>query len=1332
MRKICRLMCLILAAALLAALLAGCRDTGARQQGLPVVFSSYHDIPGLTDSDKEEIAALLRQRDYFIYGMMLSTEAFIDSDGELRGFSAHVCDWLTGLFGVRFVPEIFTWESLRGGLADGRVDFTGTMVATEERRSTYMFTEPLAQRTMMYVRMTEREPLSEIMETRLPRYALLEGSVSAGNVIRYAIDEFEPVFISEYSDAYELLRSGKIDALFAESSSEATFAAYNDLTFEDTLPIILAPVSLTAQNPELGPIINAVQKAIENGGGMYLNSLYETGQQEYRQHKLFIRLSDAELEYIGQNRVIPIAVDHRNYPISFFSDRGDNGWHGICIDVLREIEQLTSLEFDIINDEKAGRDELFQMLERGDIFMLSNEIKPDSAQGSFLLTNNSYISEKPVLISKADLPNISVNRVHTRTVGLTADSVFTDYFNKVFPNQPHKIVYNDQEAAFDALENGSVDMLMCSFSAFLYLINYMELQDYKVNIMFDAEIEARFAINTQQRVLRSIVDKALDQIDTTMIAEQWNHRTYNYLLKLSEARLPWIIGASALLLAVLALIVVLLARRHRVASAMLELSESKMKIIESEALRMAAETASYAKSAFLSTMSHEIRTPMNAILGITEIQLQNEKLDAGVRESIEMIYASGELLLGIINDILDLSKIEAGKLELLIYRFEVAGFISDVAQLNMTRIGSKSIEFELYVDENMPASLLGDELRVKQILNNILSNAFKYTTAGTVKMTVTTEDSKESDEEVILVVCISDTGQGMTQQQIGRLFDEYSQFNKEANLNSEGTGLGMSITRNLIRLMDGRITVESEVGKGSSFTVSLPQGRVDSEILGKEMSENLHLFRTSSKAQMKRIQISREPMPYGRVLVVDDVETNIYVAKGLLSPYELSIDSAESGVEAVEKVKSGKIYDIIFMDHMMPEMDGVEATRRLREIGYSAPVVALTANAVAGQAGIFLGSGFDDFISKPIDIRQLNIVLNRFIRDKQPPEVLEKARIQAESRGGGHDSPVRQEPDNELVEIFIRDAEKALVTLDELVEIGALYGDDLRSYAINMHGMKSALLNLGKMYLSAVALRLERSARDGSTEVLVSETPAFISSLRTLLGELKHEGDGSADGDVENMGFGEYFGEVTSEEGALVSEPVKAGLRDSTVEGLDITEGLQRYDNNERVYIRILRSYTVSVRSMLEEIETVSEDTLRDYKIKVHGIKGVSFDIFATEIAKDAAQLEKASAAGDIDYVHQHHAKFLEDAWRLVSSVETMLSGISDESNRPVKNEIDRELLSGLLNACKSYDMDGADAVMDEIEKFRYESDSGLYDVLRDGIDMMDFSKIVGLLSDIL
>jgi len=296
---------------------------------------------------------------------------------------------------------------------------------------------------------------------------------------------------------------------------------------------------------------------------------------------------------------------------------------------------------------------------------------------------------------------------------------------------------------------------------------------------------------------------------------------------------------------------------------MRDLREQQAKLAEMKKAEI-AEESSKAKSDFLAKMSHEIRTPMNAIIGITEIQLQDNMLPDEVKEAFERIYNSGDLLLGIINDILDLSKIEAGKFELIDAQYDIASLINDTVQLNIMRYESKPIEFLLEVDEEVPLMLIGDELRIKQILNNILSNAFKYTDKGTVNMTVTSV--KTGDNNINVIFTIKDTGHGMTQEQLRNLGSEYSRFNMEANRRTEGTGLGMNITMNLINLMKGNISVESTLGVGSTFSVQLPQKYADSEIIGKELAGNLMHHNLDGLSRMRTIQVKRDYMPYGRVL----------------------------------------------------------------------------------------------------------------------------------------------------------------------------------------------------------------------------------------------------------------------------------------------------------------------------------------------------------------------------------------------------------------------------------------------------------------------------------
>jgi signal transduction histidine kinase/CheY-like chemotaxis protein len=525
--------------------------------------------------------------------------------------------------------------------------------------------------------------------------------------------------------------------------------------------------------------------------------------------------------------------------------------------------------------------------------------------------------------------------------------------------------------------------------------------------------------------------------------------------------------------------------------------------------------ASKAKGNFLAKVSHEIRTPMNAILGITEIQLQDENLLPDMQEALGNIYDSGYLLLGIINDILDLSKVEAGKLELLPVKYDVASLINDTVHLNDMRFGNKLVEFELKVDENIPSMLFGDELRIKQILNNILSNAFKYTDRGKVSLSVAAEFALPGEAaQIVLVFCVSDTGQGMTKEQVDNLFStDYVRYNPEMNREIVGTGLGMNITKQLVTLMGGEIIVESEPLNGSVFTIRLPQGDLGAVAIGSELADNLRKFQLGKSARIiKAKQVVREYMPYGRILIVDDVGTNLYVARGLLSPYGLSIETATSGFEAIDNINGGASYDIIFMDHFMPDMDGVEATKIIRRMGYTGAIVALTANALAGQEEMFLENGFDDFVSKPIDIRTLNIVLNRFIRDKYPPEVVENARqLRKRTSSEAPGTPV----DPQLADVFLRDAEKALTTLESIQANCFRKSEDVKVFITYAHAMKSALANIGEAGLSRFASRLEQAGREENMAVMTGETSAFLNELRRVIGKISQNKDNKADETVE-------------------------------------------------------------------------------------------------------------------------------------------------------------------------------------------------------------------------
>ncbi|MCL2853984.1 MAG: ATP-binding protein [Defluviitaleaceae bacterium] len=418
-----------------------------------------------------------------------------------------------------------------------------------------------------------------------------------------------------------------------------------------------------------------------------------------------------------------------------------------------------------------------------------------------------------------------------------------------------------------------------------------------------------------------------------------------------------------------------------------EVKEAKEKEKELEI----AKESDQAKSRFLARMSHEIRTPITAVMGISEIQLQKPDLSSHTEEAFAKIYNSSALLLRIINDILDLSRIESGKMSLLSEEYETEDLITNIIHLHQGELASKYIGFNLSVDRGLPAKLLGDGIRIEQVINNLLSNASKYTEKGQVELVVQNIPHPEASDQTILRFVVKDTGSGMTPQQTEAIFAEYTRFHEDNARYIAGTGLGMAIVSSLVQLMDGEIQLESTEGEGTIVTVDLPQRIYDDRYLGEDVASRLERFEASARYNRSHFQTLPEPMPYGKVLVVDDTESNLYVAKGLLDFYGITVEACTNGQDAIDKIKAGNVYDIVFMDHMMPVMDGMETMKILRSMGYRQPIIALTANAIIGKAKEFVKSGFDAFISKPIDTKRLDSVLNKYIRDKQPKEVREAA-----------------------------------------------------------------------------------------------------------------------------------------------------------------------------------------------------------------------------------------------------------------------------------------------------------------------------------------------------
>lgn len=518
-------------------------------------------------------------------------------------------------------------------------------------------------------------------------------------------------------------------------------------------------------------------------------------------------------------------------------------------------------------------------------------------------------------------------------------------------------------------------------------------------------------------------------------------------------------------------------------------------------------SASESKANFLANMSHEIRTPMNAILGMTDLIL-SEQISQSVREKIENIYSASRSLLTIINDILDFSKIESGKMEIIESEYRLSFILSDLYFLMAPKAETKAIRLKVQVDGNVPDCLIGDEIRLKQVMMNLISNAVKYTEKGTVTIRVS---ARPTEAGINLKLSVEDTGIGIRPADLDKLFSSFTQVNTRQNRTIEGTGLGLAISKQLITLMGGFTNVESEYGKGSVFSFVLPQAVADAApmVFDSEKHHAIEDIRT------KNIRVYNFIAKEAKILVVDDVDMNLKVACGLLAPYQMQIETVLSGKACMEKLKTSPDYDIVFMDHMMPGLDGVDTTKLIRaeegEYFKRLPIVALTANALTEVKSVLMEAGMDDFIVKPIDMHDMYRVLLRWLpaekinyihngQDKttEPVEdVREYSSLSLALPGVDVERGIAfsggEAQYKEFLSIYYETAGEILTRLRSSVSAG-----DWHQYEIDAHALKSTSAGVGADHLSGLAQSLEKAARED--HIFVREaTPELLDKAESLL-----------------------------------------------------------------------------------------------------------------------------------------------------------------------------------------------------------------------------------------
>ncbi|MDR1510375.1 MAG: transporter substrate-binding domain-containing protein [Synergistaceae bacterium] len=1178
-------------------------------------YQSYKDIPGVTREEIESIELLLAGKPRLVYGVCESTESFLREDGSIGGFAELFGNRLSELFGFEFDYYLCSWKDMNEKIVSKEIDIVSDFTATPERLRKFLMTDAIIQRTVKVFTDMNGDSLSVTAKTRPIRCAFTKGSNTYSLVANSWNVPFEPVFIADQSEVPDMLLNGEIDAFIEEGPLEAAFDAYDFMQAEEYYPLIYSPISLTTGNPEMAPVIDVMQKYLKNGGHYELTDLYNQGYKDYLRHKLFKQLTDEEKEYIQKHRAeetaILAACETDNYPTSFYNKK-ENKFQGMALDTLDKISELTELVFQAGNAPNALWEELISGLESGKYSVISELIRIKQREDRFIWADQPYCTNNYALLSKAEYPDLDINQILFSKVGLIEGAAHTEVFLEWFPNSAKTAkYYKSSDVAFAALVKGEIDLLMASQNMLLNLTNYQEKPGFKANIVFKYSSDSYFGFNKDEEILRSIVNKTLRHANTGEITARWQRKVFNYNSKMIRDAFPFIILSIALLMTALFVVFVLFIKNRQMNKNLEKLVAEGTKELR-DAIE-AAKNADKAKSDFLSRMSHEMRTPLNTIIGMSEL-ISHKDVPSGMLEYVSIIQQAGNNLLVIINDVLDFSKIEAGQMRIVPERYYFASVICDVVNLTRVRLLDRSLAFPVKVDGNIPEQLIGDEIRTKQILLNLLSNAAKYTYSGQISLDVGFEDA--GSEDIRLKFIVGDSGVGIKREDIDRLFGDFVRIDNIGMREVEGTGLGLAITRSLCRAMGGEISVESEYGHGSTFTATIIQKRIancdkklasvddaanrrvlifeerpvyldslsyalDNLGVTAESVQNLPDFTEKFKAgvydyafvpskyiadsvlymgdvlsrtilvnmvemddissysdinsvtmplfcinvanslngvrddgvsTLKKHRLSFKA-PEAKVLIVDDISTNLRVSKELMSLYGLEAHTCLSGPEAISLVRANR-YDIIFMDHMMPGMNGVEAASIIRSIDRDSeyyrtlPIIALTANALSGQREMFLKSGMDDFLAKPIDLQRLDSVLRKWLPEEKRLNV--KNDISDISEAAADHADMFEIPGVsveaglansggsiaaylDVLDIFCSDAGEKAEQIERCAENG-----DLDMYMTLAHSLKGASRNIGATGFGDFAGRMEAAAEFEDAGMIARENGAFLDALSKL------------------------------------------------------------------------------------------------------------------------------------------------------------------------------------------------------------------------------------------
>ena len=934
------------------------------------LYKSYKDIPGVTQEEIDAVEHLKSLRSSFQFATPASTEGYFEKDGSINGFVVTLSEEFSKLFGVEFIPKVYGRPELLAGLDDKSIDFSCGIAATPEISAKYLLTQPIMKRDVVIYRAANSAPLERLAQERKLKYAFVEAAQIHNQVQEKSTIPFDYQFVTDYAEAHKLLIDGTVDAFVIDNSAKIDFDEYADIVYENFLPSIQRNVPILTGNEDLKPIISMMEKYLENGGQERLHKLYDMSQIDYQRNKLGTFLTPEESAYIrdhiNSDIAIPYLASSDNYPICFYN-KNVGEYQGVSIDVLAKISELTGLRFETSNEVGTPWYQLYASLEKGEAAFVPELLYTQERAEKFIWPESGYSYDAYALISQVDTEEVMLENIGDYKVGIISETAYANLFKQWFPNQEGIVEFASYEPAFNALGHGEIDLLMGTKYLLLNITNYLERPGYKANYIFDYESRSSFGFPKDEKILCSIISKSQDLINTQDIAERWSLKVFDYNQKLEEERRPYIVGAVILAALVIILMVVLVVRNRNINKKLETIVETRTAQLAQQT--QTAEIASKAKGDFLARMSHEIRTPLNAILGMAGIAKKtadqsesNEKLSSNIGE----IITASTHLLGILNDVLDMSKIEAGKLWLADGVFGVRSAMEEVCIIIKQRCEEGELNFTTNIDDLENLMIIGDKLRLKQVLINLLGNAVKFTPkGGEIKFIV---DLEKRDSKAHLTFTVQDTGIGISEDQKKKLFQAFEQCDGSISTKYGGTGLGLSISQSIVNHMGGVITVDSEPGKGSTFSFSI---RPDiAEAIENDLAPEINV-----------------DLEGKRILIVEDVEINRIIITELLGDTKIDIVEAVDGVDGVEKFVNSpaSYFDLIFMDIQMPNMNGYTATEKIRVSDHpdalSIPIVAMTANAYTEDVEHALASGMNAHLAKPVDINLVKKLLKTILLD---------------------------------------------------------------------------------------------------------------------------------------------------------------------------------------------------------------------------------------------------------------------------------------------------------------------------------------------------------------